>query len=418
MNLIFDAHMDIEIKKLVNYIDSIGLKIHGSEPPFKHIGAIIIDATLSARHNYETQVKKRVVNLIDKYPLATTTSAFIQLINDIGLEQILMGWEKNIEEEKKFKQIQVRETAEYFARIQPKPIETFLDLTKWIEKQDNRQKLKKSVYGIGDKTADYYAVLVRDPQAIAVDERISIFLENAGIDPSKYSYKKKQTIVRQAAKIKGYIPLDLEQTIWRLNLKRGEKGGNMEDNDKELKLTILLPQQRLTQLENISKKEFGVSGTTLARIWVIEMLRTFDIPQNLIGRPVASIRTKTSQILKAPTPLIVANTNRKKIRGVIENKWDFGESFSRKELVRAVQEVYKDMDQNVILPADRAINQISGYHKKGDAWEKQEPYLFKLSNGKFERYEPSRHGGYECTDDADGNKIIKKTFDADLPQIQ
>lgn len=97
----------------------------------------------------------------------------------------------------------------------------------WIRKRGNRDKLKKNVSGVGDKTADYYGVLVCDPDAVAIDERISTFLNNADINERKYSYQQKKTIVQEAAKRMGYSPLDLEQSIWHSNPKREQKGAKM-----------------------------------------------------------------------------------------------------------------------------------------------------------------------------------------------
>lgn len=228
--------LEVDIKKLIDYINKMkssgNFKIIKKGPPSEdpadeHIGAIIVDATLSSpRHNYENQVKKRVENLKSRYPAAAMTSGFLRLINIIGLEELLMGWEKNSTE--KSKQKQVHETAQFFAK---ESVETFSDLYQWIKKEGNRIKLKKSIYGVGDKTADYYGVLVCDPEAVAIDERISTFLYNACIDEKRYSYRKKRIIVQEAAKRMGYRPLDLEQSIWHSNPKREQKGAKMDKGD-------------------------------------------------------------------------------------------------------------------------------------------------------------------------------------------
>jgi endonuclease III-like uncharacterized protein len=227
--------LEAEVNKLISYIE--GLKSSGefqirkkgplsNDPADKHIGAIIVDATLSSpRHNYEKQVEKRVKNIRSGYPQAASTSGFLKVIKSVGLTKLLMGWEKNSTE--KLKQIQVHATAQFFAK---EGIETFSNLATWIKKEDNRRKLKKSLWGIGDKTADYYGVLVCDPEAVAIDERICIFLDNAGIDSSKYSYKQKRTIVQLAAKRMSYRPLDLEQSIWHSNPKRKQKGDEVNQN--------------------------------------------------------------------------------------------------------------------------------------------------------------------------------------------
>lgn len=189
--------LETEVTKLVTYIGKLrssgtfqiarkGMRPEG--PADEHVGAIIVDATLSSpRHNYERQVRKRVENLREKYPEAAVTSGFLRLIETVGLNDLLMGWEK--EKDKKSKQTQVRETAQFFAR---EGIETFSHLSEWIRKEENRLKLKNSVSGVGDKTANYYGVLVHDPDAVAIDERISTFLNNAGIDEKKIQLQAKE----------------------------------------------------------------------------------------------------------------------------------------------------------------------------------------------------------------------------------
>jgi endonuclease III len=267
--------LETDIKKLIDYINKVkssgSFKIIKKVPPSEdpadeHIGAIIVDATLSARHNYENQVRKRVENLKKKYPAASTTSSFLQLINSVGLEELLMGWEKNSTE--KSKQKQVKETAQFFARS---GIEVFANLAVWIQKEENRRKLKSEVSGIGDKTADYYGVLACDPEAVAIDERISNFLYNAGIDEKRYSYRKKQVIVQEAARRMGYTPLDLEQSIWHHNPKRKREGEKMDKDNKEPVLEVSLPPDKKRQLDDVAK-EYGQEPAVLASIWVIDRL--------------------------------------------------------------------------------------------------------------------------------------------------
>ena len=224
--------LEAEAKKLVDHIKRLKcsgkFQIKKKGPPSdgpagEHIGAIIVDATLSARHNYKKQVEKRVKNLRGKYPQAATTSGFLDLMNSVTIEELLMGWERN--STKKSNQIQVRETAQFFAHKQPKPLETFVDLVDWIQKEENRRELKKRVNGVGNKTADYYDVLSGDPNAVAVDDRISRFLSEATIHTRKY--KEKRAIVQLAAMKMGYRPLDLEYSIWHHKPERNLKGGEM-----------------------------------------------------------------------------------------------------------------------------------------------------------------------------------------------
>lgn len=230
--------LEAEVNKLLDYIkllkSSGEFQIERRGPPSEgpadeHIGAIIVDATLSSpRHNYRRQVEKRVENLRSSYPQAETTSGFLDLMNSVALEELLMGWEKD--SAKKLKQIQVSETAQFFAS---EDIETYSDLSKWIRNEENRRKLKKRVNGIGNKTADYYGVLAGDPNAVAIDDRISIFLDNAGIATRRY--REKRTIVQLAAIPMGYRPLDLDHSIWHYHPERNRTGGEMAIDRRGLK---------------------------------------------------------------------------------------------------------------------------------------------------------------------------------------
>lgn len=218
------ANVAHEVNKLVSYIESLtAFKMttrgpSSSYPADAHIGAIIVDATLQARHDYYMQVEPRVRYIRNKYPQAATTSGFLFLIGSVGIEELLMGWEKN--KAKKAKQKQAIDTAKFFDK---EGIQTYTDLAEWFGKKGNRDRLKE-IHGIGNKTADYYGVLVGHPDAVAVDERISTFLENAGIN-GKYGYNKKKTVVQAAAIQMGIRPIDLEQSIWHYNPKKKKNTG-------------------------------------------------------------------------------------------------------------------------------------------------------------------------------------------------
>ena len=105
------AVLKTEAGKLVDYINSLDdFRIKRKGPlsegsANEHIGAIIVDATLSAGHNYDSQVKPRVIRVKNEYLKGATTSGFLHLIQSVGLEDLLDGWER--ESTKKLRQIQV-----------------------------------------------------------------------------------------------------------------------------------------------------------------------------------------------------------------------------------------------------------------------------------------------------------------------
>ena len=141
---------------------------------------------------------------------------------------------------------------------------------------------------------------------------------------------------------------------------------------EDIKLTISIPGPSFLQLVNISKNVYGIGPSNLASFWVIDKLNSSVLPQGSIHDLGVPNQQNRGRSVESPISFHEANTTRKKIRYVIEKTWEFGDSFSRKELVRAVQAEgnFPEVDQNVILPADRAINQVSGYHRKHGFWVK------------------------------------------------
>ena len=164
--------LEFEAKKLVNYINSLGLQISIRNPSHKHIGAIITDAVLQISHRYETHVGPRAERLREKYPEAATISGFLCLLKTVGAEELIKWKGENVQKA-------IYDHAEFFASEE---VETFPDLYKWLRPEKNRDRLiteLPEIDGIGrirDKTADYYRVLVRHPDAVKVDIRVKKFL--------------------------------------------------------------------------------------------------------------------------------------------------------------------------------------------------------------------------------------------------
>lgn len=217
--------LEAEAKKLVDYIDSLGLSIPTRKPPHEHIGTIIADAVLQVGHRWKTHVGPRVECIRDKYPEADTISGLSYLVKTRGAEELL-NWHGKDEQER------FRQTVNFLENEQ---VKTFDDLRKWLESEDNRDRIltkglrddKAGIAKIADKTADYYRVLVGIPDAVKVDSRVERFLTDAGIEVRKYDYKKLRTIVQLAAKQLGKRPIDLDSAIWNYQGTRSDKGGEM-----------------------------------------------------------------------------------------------------------------------------------------------------------------------------------------------
>jgi len=84
--------LEVEARKLVNYINSLGLNIPSRKPSHKHVGAIIADAVMQIRHRYETHVAGRIARLRTEYPQAATVSGFLHLLQTVGAQKLLGGW--------------------------------------------------------------------------------------------------------------------------------------------------------------------------------------------------------------------------------------------------------------------------------------------------------------------------------------
>ena len=250
-------YLQPEVRKLVDHICSLGgdFKIVRAKPEV-HIGAVITDAVLQVGHRWKTHVEPRVERIKTDYPNAATICELLHLLETVG-ECGLLNW-NGIDEQERF-----RLTIHFFAH---EGINTVDDLTKWLESEDNRDRLiskstrvdKAGIPKIADKTADYYRVMVGLPDAVAVDRFIKEFFDEAGIEIRRYRYKDLRAIVQLAARplsiAKGteIKPLDLDQSIWKY--KQSQKGIKraMCDEEQALRTSISLPSEGEFNMETNS----------------------------------------------------------------------------------------------------------------------------------------------------------------------
>jgi hypothetical protein len=167
------------------------------------MGATITDAMLQAGVRYETVVRPRVLMLIQRYPEGRTTSGFLQLLNEVG-PNVLLDWSDHE------KPSRVLHVTEYF--VQQK-IGTEADLKTWLQDPAHISALK-SLRGIGDKTADYFKILVGISTS-AIDRHLYDFLAQAGIQVKDKDYHEAQAIIHAAAEILKVSRADLDHSIWK-----------------------------------------------------------------------------------------------------------------------------------------------------------------------------------------------------------
>ncbi|MFP3880568.1 MAG: hypothetical protein ACLFVA_06410 [Dehalococcoidia bacterium] len=214
-----DEALRSEAGKLVNYVLSLGndFRILAAQSQ-THIGAIIADAVLQVGHRWETHVGPRVERIKAIYPQAGTIPGLLRLLQQKGPQELL-NWRGADEQDR------LQKTADFFHKEE---VETVGDLRAWLESDDNRDRLltkslrndKADIPRIGDKTADYYRVLVGLPDAVAIDRRIADFLRDADVRRGRSQYLKARAIVQLAAPMLSTIrnqqvrPVDLDVSIW------------------------------------------------------------------------------------------------------------------------------------------------------------------------------------------------------------
>jgi hypothetical protein len=190
----------------------------------EHVGRVIVDGVLQVGHSYEKQVRSRVER-IRGYPEAATVSGFRLLLEKQGIIQLLDFNSKETEKD-------LIDVSVFFSG---RGIETYSDLWEWLKSESNRDSLlsvhsglgqqTETVFRIADKTADYFRLIVCHWDAVAVDKGVKMLLEDSGIvslHSTKFTYKEKRTIVQLAALELNYRPLDLDQSIYRFYISRGQ----------------------------------------------------------------------------------------------------------------------------------------------------------------------------------------------------
>jgi hypothetical protein len=117
-----------------------------------HIGAIIVDATLQRRQNYNETVKPRVEALIAEWPDAATTSGFRHHLETGKLSEVI-DWPSP------GRLAQVEDITRVFERL---GVETVVELRNALGDHANGAALREAlaeVRHVSPKTLDYIGVL-------------------------------------------------------------------------------------------------------------------------------------------------------------------------------------------------------------------------------------------------------------------
>ena len=196
------VNIDVKVRTLGKHVCSInGFEmVKVTDEIYDQMGAIITDAILQAGINYDNVVAPRVKCLREKYPRARTTTGFLQLCGKTD-PKVLLKWKGD---EKPRRIIQV---TKFFKK---EDIQVKADLCEWIQKPGNPERLKQ-LKGIGDKTVDYFKILV-GIQTSAIDRHLMNFLKEAGIEAS--GYEEAQKIIDKTADSMGENRRDFDHSIW------------------------------------------------------------------------------------------------------------------------------------------------------------------------------------------------------------
>ncbi len=193
-----------DVGRLIKFIHSL-LDFEWKYPQefqYDNMGAIIIDGILQAGINYNAVVLPRVLSFLSANSKLRTLTDFKRKIQEVGIDAVI-----NFRNEAKIQRIK-----DIVNLLELEGVDTVNDFKKWLGKDANINKLK-SIKGIGDKTSDYFQILV-GISAVAVDTNIRDFLRVAGIKVKDDEYSRPKQIVENAAKEMNIGLSVLDYSIW------------------------------------------------------------------------------------------------------------------------------------------------------------------------------------------------------------
>lgn len=176
---------------------------------YGHMGATITDGMLQAGLKYDAVVRPRVHRLRQQYPQACTTSGFLSILRSIGPETVVQWTHPE----------KIGRIVGLATFLQAEKIETEEEFRQWLQEPANVVRLKK-LRGIGDKTADYFNILVGG-QTSAIDRHLLGFLNEVGIKVNRYD--EAQQVIDQAADMLGVERSRFDHSIWKYMSTRKTK---------------------------------------------------------------------------------------------------------------------------------------------------------------------------------------------------
>ena len=208
MNPTMPSSVPDDAEKLLRFITINGIyPTVPALPAHNHMGAIIVDAVLQRRQNWNNTVKPRLDVLVEKHLDAKTTNGLVELIEKGKLSDAIRwsGEERLLE---------IADIANVLNKLGiDTPAELAAALTAEPNRSEVRAALRKIKY-VGCKTLDYLDILVGIP-ATAIDSRLQSVAEKAGIED--ISYDHMQQVITYLAKIKNWNLRGLDHAMWASN---------------------------------------------------------------------------------------------------------------------------------------------------------------------------------------------------------
>jgi hypothetical protein len=169
---------------------------------YSHMGALLVDSILQAGINYRKVVLPRVINILESFPEATTTSRFLAIMSSHELKNILSC--KHCEKPRRLLHLT---TTLYLADV-----ETIKELQDWLDLAENIITLRK-IIGIGSKTIDYINFLA-GTSSIAGDRHLRHFVQSGNSHCTNYNYFELKRTIEFTADILEIPRVNLDYAIW------------------------------------------------------------------------------------------------------------------------------------------------------------------------------------------------------------
>jgi hypothetical protein len=203
--------IDGDTAKLLAFIDSHGIDASAEvSRGWPSIGAIIVDASLQRRPNYETTVETRVDALVAAWPDAQTTSGFRKRLATGSLSEVI-DWPSP------GRLAQIEDLTRVF---EDQGVETVEELRARLADPAERPVFRDAlaeVRHVSPKTLDYIDVLSGLPTQVTTDVRIRRVAEAAAIEDT--SYANTSAVIRAAADSRGWRAEDLDAALWHIGIK-------------------------------------------------------------------------------------------------------------------------------------------------------------------------------------------------------